>query len=242
MNVRYVLVFLWTIIGVTSHAAQDSAPKGPLPVKFKKITPKNAPLSRYGNPDSYAVDGKVYHVMTSATGYRVRGLASWYGTKFHSHRTSSGEKYNMYALTAAHKTLPLPSYIRVKNLNNGKVAILKVNDRGPFHTGRVLDLSYGSAVKLGLFPRGTAMIEIEALATRNQVAHYYLQAGAFSSAALANAMQKKLAAITPSPVFIQRYQHNYLVRVGPFANQKMTVQLKKKLAQKGVSGSFSLLM
>jgi rare lipoprotein A len=242
MNRHYLLALLCTLMMSVCHATQDSAPKGPVPVKFKKITPKNVPLSRYGNPDSYAVDGKTYHVMTSATGYRVRGLASWYGTKFHSHKTSSGEKYDMYALTAAHKTLPLPSYIRVKNLNNGKVAILKVNDRGPFHTGRVLDLSYGSAVKLGLFPRGTAMVEIEALATRNQVAHYYLQAGAFSSAALANALQAKLAAMTPSPVFIQRSRQSYLVRVGPFANQRMTVQLKKTLNQKGIKGAFTLLM
>lgn len=241
-----LVYFLFLILGFLQSdlcfALQDSAPKGPVPVKFKKIVPKNDPLSRYGNPDSYRVDGKTYHVMTSATGYRVRGLASWYGTKFHSQKTSSGEKYDMYALTAAHKTLPLPTYVRVKNLSNGRTAILKVNDRGPFHKGRVLDLSYGSAVKLGLFPRGTAMVEIEALATRNHVAHYYLQAGAFNSQALALALQARLAKISPSPVFIQKIQKNYLVRVGPFANQKMTAQLKKILEQQNIKGSFSLLI
>ena len=176
----------------SSKQVKDSAPKGPVPVVFKKITPVDEPLSRYGNPSTYQVDGHRYDVMTSATGYRTRGLASWYGTKFHAKRTSSGEDYDMYALTAAHKTLPLPTYVKVKNLENGRTAIIKVNDRGPFHHGRVIDLSYGSAVKLGLFPKGTAPVEIEALTLKSSgkshVAQYYLQAGAFQSALLANAL------------------------------------------------------
>ncbi len=101
--------------------------------------------------------------MPTANGYHTKGLASWYGTKFHKKRTSSGENYDMYALTAAHKTLPLPTYIKVKNLKKRKVAIVKVNDRGPFHSDRILDLSYGAAIKLGIFPQGTAPVEIEAL-------------------------------------------------------------------------------
>lgn len=144
---------------------RDGAPPGPIPVSFKEVKPKNEPFSRYGNPGSYAVAGQTYQVMKSSGGYKTRGIASWYGTKFHKKRTSSGDRYNMYAMTAAHKTLPLPSYVKVKNLNNGRVAIVKVNDRGPFHKGRVIDLSYAAAAKLGVFPKGTAPVEIEALST-----------------------------------------------------------------------------
>jgi len=235
-----------TVIKKDPHNEHDGPPPGPLPVLFKKVTPVNAPLSRYGNPDAYRVDGHTYEVMTSSSGYRTRGLASWYGTKFHSRRTSSGEDYDMYALTAAHKTLPLPTYVRVKNLSNGRVAIVKVNDRGPFHRGRVIDLSYAAAAKLGLFPKGTAPVEIEALTSTAKghpnAAHYYLQAGAFASSQLAQSLHQKLSKLTPSPVFIEKYQGRYLVRVGPFAEKSMVKQLQTALTKNGVNGSFSLLM
>ncbi len=227
-----------------SITTQDGPPPGPLPTFFRKVFPVHAPLSRYGNPDVYQVNGLTYVVLTSSSGYRTRGLASWYGTKFHSMRTSSGENYDMYALTAAHKTLPIPCYVKVRNLENGRVAIVKVNDRGPFHDGRVIDLSYAAAAKLGLFPKGTAQVEIEALTTTKdaQVAHYYLQAGAFSSKQLAEALQKKLAKLSPSPVFIEKYQQRFIVRVGPFANMRMVEGLKRTLVHNEVTGSFSLLM
>lgn len=225
-----------------AKSEKDGAPSGPIPRWFKKIIPKHEPLSRYGNPGTYRVDGRTYEVMTSASGYRTRGLASWYGTKFHSRRTSSGEDYDMYALTAAHKTLPLPTYVRVKNLSNGRQAIVKVNDRGPFHEGRVIDLSYAAAVKLGVFPKGTAPVEIEALTTKTHVAHYYLQAGAFNSSKLADALRLKLSKLTPSPVFIERYKQRFIVRVGPFATKNMADNLKTVLVKNGVSGSFSLMM
>lgn len=230
----------------TYTTERDGPPPGPLPTKFKRVSPVHAPLSRYGNPDAYRVNGHTYEVMTSSSGYRTRGLASWYGTRFHSKRTSSGEDYDMYALTAAHKTLPIPCYVRVKNLDNGRVAIVRVNDRGPFHEGRVIDLSYAAGAKLGLFPKGTAHVEIEALTTTRakgaHPAHFYLQAGAFSSAQLAQLLQKKLAKLSPSPVFIEKTQQHYLVRVGPFANRAMAESLKKTLARHGVTGAFSLLM
>lgn len=231
---------------ITLHKAwhlKDSAPKGPVPTSFKKIVPKKEPLSRYGNPSTYQVDGRRYDVMTSSTGYRTRGLASWYGTKFHDRRTSSGEYYDMYALTAAHKTLPLPTYVRVKNLSNGRSAIIKVNDRGPFHKGRVIDLSYGSAVKLGLFPKGTAPVEIEALSIKGKqhTAQYYLQAGAFQSEAFAQALRTKLSKVTPSTVFVEKAREHYLVKVGPFATKQMTEGLKAVLQKQGVRGAFSFL-
>ncbi len=229
------------------HRDKDGAPPGPIPVWFKKIFPKHEPLSRYGNPGAYKVDGRTYEVMTSSSGYRARGIASWYGTKFHSQRTSSGEDYDMYALTAAHKTLPLPTYVRVKNLSNGRQAIVKVNDRGPFHSDRVIDLSYAAAAKLGLLPKGTAPVEIEALSTtppgkKAHVAHYYLQAGAFNSSQLAESLRGKLSKLSPSPVFIEKYKQRFIVKVGPFANKRMTDQLKIVLVKQGVKGAFSVLI
>lgn len=231
--------------GESGITTQDGPPAGPLPVSFKKVVPVSAPMSRYGNPGEYRVNGKTYEVMATASGYRARGLASWYGTKFHQQRTSSGEEYNLYELTAAHKTLPLPTYVKVKNLSNGRVAIVKVNDRGPFHDDRIIDLSYGAAVKLGLLPKGTAPVEIEALTTNNhgkgKVAHYYLQAGAFTSKNLADSLHSKLTKLTPSPVFIEKYNNYFIVTAGPFADKKMSDKLKITLANKGISGAFSLL-
>ena len=231
---------------ISNRTEKDGAPSGPIPSWFKRILPKAEPFSRYGNPGSYKVDGHTYEVMTSSNGYRARGLASWYGTKFHSRRTSSGENYDMYALTAAHKTLPLPTYVRVKNLSNGKQAIVKVNDRGPFHSDRIIDLSYGAAAKLGLLPKGTASVEIEALSMpghgKAHVARYYLQAGAYNSAVLAQSFRAKLSKLTHSPVFVERYRQRYIVRVGPFANKQQADKLKAELARHGVKGAFSQLM
>lgn len=224
---------------------KDGAPQGPLPTRFQKVKPKYEPLSRYGNPGSYAVAGRNYNILRTASGYKTRGLASWYGTKFHSQRTSSGERYDMYAMTAAHKTLPLPTYVRVKNLGNGREAIVKVNDRGPFHPDRVIDLSYAAAVKLGLMPKGTAHVEIEALTVResgkSQVAHYYVQAGAFNSDKLAGALRAKLARLTPSPVFVEKIKQRYIVKVGPFADKSMANGLSRQLVRQGVHGSFSMM-
>ena len=119
--------------------------------------------SKNGNPSSYVVAGKRYYVLNSADGFKQRGIASWYGKKFHGRKTSSGEVYNMYAMTAAHKTLPIPVYVRVKNLTNGRSVIVKVNDRGPFVEGRVIDLSYSAAQKIGITGPGTARVEIATL-------------------------------------------------------------------------------
>lgn len=230
----------------SSAAEKDGAPSGPIPSFFQRVIPKHEPLSRYGNPDVYKVDGRTYKVMTSAKGYRERGTASWYGTKFHSKRTSSGEDYNMYALTAAHRTLPLPTYVRVKNLSNGRQAVVKVNDRGPFHSNRVIDLSYAAAAKLGLLPKGTAPVEIEALSSGSpgtgRPAHYYLQAGAFSSKQLAESLRGKVSKLTSSRVFVEKYRQRYIVKVGPLADKRSTDKLKNTLASRGVRGTFSVLL
>lgn len=120
----------------------------------------DAPRSKYGNPESYEVYGKTYHVLPTARGYSERGQASWYGEDFHGKRTSSGEPYNMHAMTAAHKTLPLPTYVRVTNLQNRREVIVRVNDRGPFHDDRIIDLSFAAATELDILRNGTAEVEV----------------------------------------------------------------------------------
>ena len=125
--------------------------------------PRDEPRSRYGNPESYEVFGRRYRVMKSAKGFVERGNASWYGPGFHGERTSSGEPYDMYAMTAAHKNLPIPSYVRVTNLDNGRSIVVRVNDRGPFVDKRIIDLSYTAAWKLDMLRSGTAPVEVRVL-------------------------------------------------------------------------------
>jgi len=125
--------------------------------------PRVEPRSRGGNKSPYRVFGKQYWVMPSSLGYTATGTASWYGSKFHGHQTSNGEIYNMYSMTAAHKSLPIPTYAKVTNLNNGRHVIVRVNDRGPFHGDRLIDLSYAAATKLGYAKLGTARVRIEAI-------------------------------------------------------------------------------
>jgi len=124
--------------------------------------PRSEKKSRGGNKN-YRVNGKYYKVLNSSNGYKQRGIASWYGKKFHGHRTSNGEVYDMYKMSAAHKSLPLPSFVRVTHLKNGKSVVLRVNDRGPFHRNRLIDLSYVAAKKLGITATGTGLVEIEAI-------------------------------------------------------------------------------
>ena len=145
---------------------------------------RDEPRARTGNRD-YTVLGKKYRVLDDHSGYVEEGLASYYGKKFHGRRTSSQEVYDMYAFTAAHKTLPLPSFARVTNLDNGKSVVVRVNDRGPFHPGRVIDLSYAAAVKLGYREKGTARVRVEALSADEAA-----DANASAIASTASAMDK----------------------------------------------------
>ncbi len=147
---------------------QDGPPKGdvelgPLP----DLVPKYEPKSRNGNPKSYQINGQTYLVLPDSKGFIQRGTASWYGSKFHGNKTSNGEVYDMMQLSAAHKTLPIPTYLKVTNLENNRSTILRVNDRGPFHSGRIIDLSYAAAHKLGFADSGTAKVEIRAIQVPN---------------------------------------------------------------------------
>lgn len=152
-----------SVPGPLSRPQSDGAPRN-APANLALLpdpVPRAELPSRYGNPASYVVQGKKYNTWDSAEGYREDGLASWYGTKFHGRRTSSGEPFNMFTLTAAHRHLPVPTYVRVTNLDNQRSTIVRVNDRGPFHPNRIIDLSYAAAVKLGFENDGTARVRVE---------------------------------------------------------------------------------
>lgn len=245
--------------GVTE---KDSAPdRVPDVSQIPDAVPKAEPRSKYGNPSQYEVFGKNYYTMNSAEGYQKKGIASWYGTKFHGRRTSSGEVYDMYAMTAAHKTLPLPTYVEVTNLENGRTVVVKVNDRGPFHDNRLIDLSYSAATKLGIVDKGTGMVEVRAItpgklqktATRPPSeavtppgksvgsAAMFLQVGAFSSRHRAEQVKSRLQQDIADTVFIEPLPQQqgtlYRVRVGPLASVSDGDRLAARLAGLGFRDS-----
>ncbi|MFQ5468768.1 MAG: septal ring lytic transglycosylase RlpA family protein [Gammaproteobacteria bacterium] len=239
----------------------DSAPPYPVDVsKVPNAVPRVEPFSRYGNPKHYRVGRKNYYVLESNKGYRERGIASWYGTKFHGRRTSSGEPYDMFAMTAAHKTLPLPTYASVTNIRNGKSVIVKINDRGPFKHNRLIDLSYAAAAKLGITDTGTGLVEITAIDAekyRNTLnrpiikkkmhdsdsldANIYLQVGAFSERNNAEKLLWRLRkkALKNSKIVATHTDNKpvYRVQIGPMKNAKHADQIAAKLAKLGIKDS-----
>lgn len=204
--------------------------------------PKVEPRSARGNPPFYEVFGKRYFVMASANGYVERGVASWYGPGFHAGRTATGESYDMYGMTAAHKTLPLPAYVQVTNLSNGRSVIVRVNDRGPFKDGRIIDLSQTAAAKLDMVRAGTAFVEVRALTpgeSANRVsppppAELFVQAGAFGDEANATRLLGQLRAQGFAKTFVREDnvggRRIFRVRVGPIPSvpefDKAVAQLK----------------
>lgn len=169
----YVLLLVLTGCSVSTgryQQANDSTPtRLPTKTELQDPIPRLEPKSRGGNKSNYQVRGKNYHVLDSAHGFTQTGTASWYGNKFHGHLTSNGEIYDMYSMSAAHKNLPLPTYLKVTNLSNHKTVIVRVNDRGPFHQDRIIDLSYSAAYKLDMLKSGTARVKIEAITTQAQI-------------------------------------------------------------------------
>lgn len=161
---RLIVIGLILLLNACSTVTKDGPPSYNVDVsQIPDAVPKPEKLSKLGNYSTYRVLGKSYHVMKSSKNYEQIGIASWYGTKFHAQRTSSGERYDMLAMTAAHKSLPLPTYVLVTNLANDKKVIVKVNDRGPFESNRLIDLSYVAAKKLGMLGHGTAMVDVKAI-------------------------------------------------------------------------------
>jgi rare lipoprotein A len=249
----------------------DDAPRRPQDVSgIPNATPKHEPLSRYGNPVSYVVYGKRYYTLSSSKGYQESGQASWYGTKFHGKRTSSGEPYDLYGMTAAHKTLPLPTYVEVTNLSNNRSVIVKVNDRGPFHDDRLIDLSYTAAVKLGIIGNGTGRVKVRAIdpqthATATEAtavalpvvtadapspvgpgedAVLYLQVGAFSSRENAERLQSKIQAQDIGAVRVIADQGGngtlYKVQVGPLSGSSEAARVTTALRPLGINQSHSI--
>lgn len=254
-----------TVTPTGSYIGQDSAPTH-VPVDVMSVAdaiPKYEKRTRAGNPVEYEVLGKQYRVLSESKGYQERGIASWYGTKFHGRKTSNGEIYNMYAMTAAHKTLPIPSYVRVTNLKNQRSVVLRINDRGPFHEKRIIDLSYTAAVKLGIQKTGTGYVEVTALEfgdakkstlelddskqlaqslnsmVPKQIGAIYLQIGAFNSAVNAKQIQHKLflGQIAKSRIQVVKNQQAdlYKVQVGPLVSRQQAADFNKKLALLGFS-------
>lgn len=174
---------------------KDDGPGDKPPANLAEIAdaePRAEPLHRYANRP-YRVFGTEYVPLAELRSFRQRGVASWYGRRFHGQKTSSGEPYDMYAMSAAHPTLPIPSYVRVTHLENRRSVVVRVNDRGPFHAARIIDLSYAAAYKLGFAQAGSARVEVESIVAPEQTVGVYLQVGAFGSRENAASLQARLA-------------------------------------------------
>jgi rare lipoprotein A len=191
--------------------------------------PRAEPLARYGNRSPYEVFGRKYYVLESSKGYRERGTASWYGSKFHGRSTSSGEPYDMHLATAAHKSLPLPTYAEVTNLDNGRKVVVKINDRGPFKDDRIIDLSYGAALRLDMIGTGTARVEVRAIDVANAPRYAasaggavsgsgqtWLQAGAYGQRDGAEQLADQLRRSGLEPVTIHHADKLFRVWLGPY--------------------------
>lgn len=225
---------------------RDAPPDGDIvldPDNIPDAVPVFEPRTPAGNKTPYTVLGESYNVMPESTGYEEVGKVSWYGKKFHGYKTSNGETYDMYKMSAAHRTLPIPSYVRVTNLANGRTGIVRVNDRGPFHSERIMDLSYAAAVKLDIVRTGTAKVKLEAIEPSSTT----YAARQADQDTLPNKSGKKIRAGKPlaAPVAITSatntpadepqltpvaYGNTYL-QAGAFRNQDSALTLRDKLAE-----------
>ena len=236
---------------------QDRAPEKPIDIiNIPEVVPEPVVRTIAGNRSPYTVLGKSYFVLPSEEGYSERGIASWYGEKFHGHKTSNGEVFDMYKVSAAHKSLPIPSFLRVTNLDNNRSIIVRVNDRGPFHGNRIIDLSYAAALKLGYADIGTARVQLDAIITeklssdsvsrgniepkalssvsRVLIKNQYLQIAALSSRESATELLANVEEVIDEPVFINTMKDPtgktlYRVRVGPISDTAKLENISRKL-------------
>ncbi|MEM6405247.1 MAG: septal ring lytic transglycosylase RlpA family protein [Pseudomonadota bacterium] len=262
MNITYLTnTFLFGIssfLVLTSCSSQveRDGPPGHIPdsVQLDRIdnpTPRFSP-HRPANQKPYTIHGQTYYPLSSNQGFVQRGEASWYGRKFHGRPTATGEIYDMYAMTAAHKRLPLPSYVSVTNLDNERQIIVRVNDRGPFHGNRIIDLSYAAAYKLGILQHGTGSVEIRAITPDTSIEHVphalppapeeknvvvYLQVGAFRHYENAQRLQQRLQNHLNWPIRIVSTANNQIHRVetGPLPQVSKAEQIAEQLTQHGIS-------
>lgn len=212
---------------------------------------RNEPKSIRGNPASYVVFNKSYDVLPDSKDYLEQGIASWYGRKFHGRQTSNGEIYDMLAMTAAHKSLPLPTYVRVTNLENNRQVVVRVNDRGPFHDGRIIDLSYAAAVKLGIEKKGTGLVQVEAItdpssyrrdgedSANNPGRNIYIQIGAFNNEdnaiRLLDSIPLKDYRTSRIASGIHRDKTVYRAQIGPLSSLEEAHKLSDYLRQFGIT-------
>ncbi len=217
-------------------------------VQTKPWQPRSEPLSQYGNHSPYRVNGRMYRVNNNPAGFSQKGKASWYGKKFHGRKTSNQEIFDMYKLTAAHKTLPLPSYVEVTHLGNGRSVVVRVNDRGPFVGDRIIDLSYGAAKVLGMINEGVAPVKIEVVKSPQNLQTspikqglMYIQLGAFSDNTTAYNLAKKVGSLLGIETFVTilRTQSGLLhrVRIGPLESEHKIQNLIDKITQNGIHGA-----
>lgn len=256
-------IFVLTLILITSfvlagcattppHSGKDGAPKYYVDAsKIKEPTPVKLPLSKTGNK-TYSVDGHTYHVLKNAKGYSQVGYASWYGTKFDGHKTTTGDQYNMLQMTAASKTLPIPCFAKVTNLKTGKAIVVEVNDRGPFVKGRLIDLSYGAALKLGVADHGLAHVRVETIDPSNYHASprvsttfasnvhspsdkvYYVQAAAVRNKVHAMQLAQQLHQDLGVKVAVYPKGHLYHIKTGPIYGNDNASQIALKMRQDGI--------
>ena len=244
--------------------SQDRAPTRVLNAsEVRDVVPTAINRTMAGNRSPYEVLGKRYRVMSSEEGYFERGVASWYGEKFHGHKTSNGEIFDMYEVSAAHKSLPIPSFLKVTNLDNNRSIVVRVNDRGPFHGDRIIDLSYAAAVKLGYADRGTARVELEAIVVKGdaprerieqpqlarvgggKIANQYLQVGAYSMRGSAQEVAKQLQGLTRQPVRIEEVRSSqgqtlHRVRIGPLSDLTEVDMLKARVASANLGTPYTV--
>ena len=220
----------------------DDGPEEVIPENLSSIPnaiPKKEPLNKFSNRP-YKVFGKTYYPMTSLKPYTATGYATWYGKKYHGNKTSIGEVYDMYKMTAAHKTLPLPCYVKVTNLKNDKTVIVRVNDRGPFVKDRVIDLSYAAANRLEIIEKGSELVKVELIDLDEKVKvskinkQIYIQAGLFSDEKNANNLInkiKKLGTVTNENIKKIKNEDQFQVLIGPFKNLPYAKIKKDELSE-----------
>lgn len=254
-NLFSVLFTLFLLAACTAPSRyqqhQDTMPRTmPADINFTDAKPKYEP---YYAPSlrPYKVLGKRYFPLTTGKGYQAEGRASWYGKKFHGHLTANGERYNMYALSAAHKTLPLPSYVKVTNLDNGRSAVVRVNDRGPFHDKRLIDLSYAAALKLGYLQQGVANVALEVVHVDKQgqltvgtrrvnKEHRYIQVVALKNATKAQQLAKVLSQKYQVDSHISQHKKLFKLRLGPLTSADMLQDLLALLKKDGYQQAYPI--
>ena len=231
-----LLVLVLAGCATPSLTSRDAAPRV-VPRNLERIpdpVPRAEPRARYGNHSPYVVFGRTYHVREDATGYAETGYASWYGRKFHGRPTSSGEPYDMFALTAAHRSLPLPTYVRVTRLGTNRSIVVRVNDRGPFHANRIIDLSYAAAVKLGFADQGVARVRVEAIVPGSRpplraAAPTAAPTGAVSAATRPAPARAAAPAVPTTPAAPEPPAGPFWVQAGAFRDRGAAERLRARL-------------